>query len=99
MEKTIEQIKEDVARGHGYPNWIDFINDQPNYNVELIMNEVAIRYAQQFKDQNDLLYKQISELDSRCRDLQILLSKLYNSDGWLTQEDHKKIQSLINKSK
>lgn len=44
--KTINDIKEEFALNHaGYNTWEHFINDQPNWKVEDIMDEVAKRYA------------------------------------------------------
>lgn len=46
--KKLEYIKEDVAIDAGYNDWEDFINDQPNHNVETVMDEVAKRYALEY---------------------------------------------------
>jgi hypothetical protein len=42
MEK-LNEIKETYAKELGYKDWETCINDQPNYKVETLMDEVALR--------------------------------------------------------
>ena len=42
MEK-LNEVKETYAKELGYKNWETCINDQPNYKVETLMDEVALR--------------------------------------------------------
>ena len=44
MEK-LNEIKETYAKELGYKDWETCINDQPNYKVETLMDEVALRYG------------------------------------------------------
>jgi len=43
MIHTIHTVKEMYAKELGYENWETCINDQPNYKVEELMDEVALR--------------------------------------------------------
>tara|TARA_B110001450_G_C17307315_1_gene353986 strand:+ start:95 stop:319 length:225 start_codon:yes stop_codon:yes gene_type:complete len=43
MIHTIHTVKEQYAQELGYKNWETCINDQPNYKVEELMDEVALR--------------------------------------------------------
>lgn len=42
MEK-LNEIKETYAKELGYKDWETCINDQPNYKVETLMDEIALR--------------------------------------------------------
>ena len=42
MEK-LNEVKETYAKELGYKDWETCINDQPNYKVETLMDEVALR--------------------------------------------------------
>jgi len=42
MEK-LNEVKEAYAKELGYKDWETCINDQPNYKVETLMDEVALR--------------------------------------------------------
>ena len=42
MEK-LNEVKETYAKELGYKDWETCINDQPNHNVETLMDEVALR--------------------------------------------------------
>lgn len=47
--KTLDDIKEMVAKEMNYRDWDECINDQPNWMVEEVMDKVAEKYASQFK--------------------------------------------------
>ena len=44
MNDKLQQAKEIIAKELKYKDWETCINDQPNYNVENIMDKVAERY-------------------------------------------------------
>lgn len=50
--KTIEEIKKDVAVGHGFDEWniYDF-NRANGSNIDLMVREIAIEYAKQRCDE------------------------------------------------
>ena len=43
-KEILEQAKNEIAKELNYKDWETCINDQPNYNVENIMDKVAERY-------------------------------------------------------
>ena len=43
--RKLNEIKENYAKELGYANWEACINDQPNYKVESLMDEVALRLS------------------------------------------------------
>ena len=54
--EKLNKIKEQYAAEHNYENWTYYIVDQPNFKVEKIMDEIALRLLHsslQFKE----LYK------------------------------------------
>lgn len=44
MNNKLQQAKNEIAKELNYKDWETCINDQPNYNVENIMDKVAERY-------------------------------------------------------
>lgn len=65
-------------------------------NLQAIGYELGLKLGSSIAPQ---VLPEIMGLKERVHELEGLLNKLYNSDGWLAPEDHKRIQSLINKSK
>jgi len=43
MKNKLNEVKEKYAKEIGYKDWEECINDQPNYRIEIIMDEVALR--------------------------------------------------------
>jgi hypothetical protein len=62
MNAELEQIKDSHAKLSGYEDWTTFINDQPNYMVEKIMDTIAENYANfKFRQIN----KRIQKIESK----------------------------------
>lgn len=43
----LEEIKQQYAKPYGYNDWIEFINDEPNYKVEHHMDNICKIYAKE----------------------------------------------------
>jgi len=57
--KSIEEIKEEVARSSGFPNW----KNVELHNEELsLFNEVIVRYAQQYINANKGLVEMLEHV-------------------------------------
>lgn len=71
--KSIEQVKEEVAKEHGFRDFAMMYYDE---EVEIPISEIATRYAQQFQEQalTDVLTTEIMVL--RERNLQIMVDHL-----------------------
>jgi len=78
--KTLEEIKEAKALFHRYHNWVEYINDQPNYMVEKIMDEIAFEYAKQMCiEQKEICASHVKFLfhDGRSKKDKVLTSRIY----------------------
>lgn len=58
MNEKLEQAKNDVAKKLNYKDWEKCINDQPNYKIEGIMDEVAIRYNELMEQELVMLFNE-----------------------------------------
>lgn len=66
--KSIEQIKDEVAQADNFHNWQILFESCTMYDyarLEKAINEVAERYAQQFKDLNAEILKEIIDIKNR----------------------------------
>jgi hypothetical protein len=52
-KQKLQQIKEEYAKEIGYKDWEECINDQPNYRIEVLMDEVALRLCGVLKSLKD----------------------------------------------
>ena len=59
----LEEIKEQYAVEHYYKDWEHFINDQPNWKVETIMDDIAQRYYE--SKAKDLLNRAVNNPDAK----------------------------------
>lgn len=57
--KIIEEIKEEVAKGHGYPDWETVLSERHNGTIESLMTEIAQRHTQQYIDANKELVEML----------------------------------------
>lgn len=88
MEK-LNEVKETYAKELGYKDWETCINDQPNYKVETLMDEVALR-----------LYSVSTRLLADCRNHYLLCTDFETGEPKASMQellDHwQEVNTLLN---
>lgn len=87
--KSIEEIKEEVAKEHGYPDWETVLSERHNGTIESIMTEIAQRHTQQYIDSNKELYnEQLEEYAS----FQVLIKSMEDKIKYLQQSNKELVE-------
>ncbi|MCY4781425.1 hypothetical protein ORI89_17330 [Sphingobacterium sp. UT-1RO-CII-1] len=89
MEKTIEQIKEEVSKEllHPYRTWTENARFSSDDNISVLedsgaIDEVMIRYASQFQKQNELLRERVAELEDDLKKCKKFNKALRGNSDW-----------------
>lgn len=105
MGNILKEIKDQVALEYDWVDWICFLSDCPEYEKDVVINEVAIRYAQHVKSKQDFTATDTLSLRRRILELEGMITKIVDClcDHKSTMQDINAVtieaKSLIKKGK